>query len=42
VALLPEDETNMASTKRSWPMGRGFEQFYGFLGGETNQSSTLH
>jgi hypothetical protein len=33
----PEDETNMASTKRNWPTGRGFEQFYGFLGGETNQ-----
>lgn len=33
----PEDETNMASTKRNWPTGRGFERFYGFLGGETNQ-----
>ena len=20
-----------------WPLGRGFERFYGFLGGETNQ-----
>ena len=28
---------NMASTKRNWPVGRGFERFYGFLGGETNQ-----
>jgi arylsulfatase len=27
----------MASTKRNWPVGRGFERFYGFLGGETNQ-----
>jgi arylsulfatase A-like enzyme len=33
----PEDETNMASTKRNWPTGRGFERYYGFLGGETNQ-----
>ncbi len=33
----PEDEYNMASTKRNWPTGRGFERFYGFLGGETNQ-----
>jgi arylsulfatase len=33
----PEDEMNMASTKRNWPTGRGFERFYGFLGGETNQ-----
>ena len=32
----PEDETNMASTKRNWPTGRGFERYYGFLGGETN------
>ena len=20
-----------------WPVGRGFERYYGFLGGETNQ-----
>jgi arylsulfatase A-like enzyme len=35
--LCPADEMNMASTKRNWPVGRGFERFYGFLGGETNQ-----
>lgn len=35
--LCPEDETNMASTKRNWPTGRGFERYYGFLGGETDQ-----
>jgi arylsulfatase len=35
--LCPADEMNMASTKRNWPIGRGFERFYGFLGGETNQ-----
>ena len=35
--LTPEDEMNMASTKRDWPVGRGFERFYGFLGAETNQ-----
>ena len=34
---VAEDETNMASTKRNWPTGRGFERYYGFLGGETNQ-----
>ena len=28
---------NMASTKKDWPLGRGFERFYGFLGAETNQ-----
>jgi len=35
--LCPEDEYSMASTKRNWPVGRGFERYYGFLGGETNQ-----
>jgi arylsulfatase A-like enzyme len=35
--LCPEDEMNMASTKRNWPLGRGFERYYGFIGGETNQ-----
>ena len=28
---------NLASTRRNWPTGRGFERFYGFLGAETNQ-----
>jgi arylsulfatase len=35
--LTPEDEMNLASTRRNWPTGRGFERFYGFLGAETNQ-----
>jgi arylsulfatase len=35
--LVPEEEANMASTKRHWPLGRGFERYYGFLGGETDQ-----
>jgi arylsulfatase A-like enzyme len=35
--LCAEDEMNLASTKRQWPLGRGFERYYGFLGGETNQ-----
>jgi arylsulfatase A-like enzyme len=34
--LTPEDEMNMASSKRNWPVGRGFERYYGFLGAETN------
>jgi arylsulfatase len=33
---VPEDETNMASSKRNWPTGRGFERYYGYLGGETS------
>ena len=28
---------HLASTRRNWPTGRGFERFYGFLGAETNQ-----
>jgi arylsulfatase A-like enzyme len=35
--LCAEDEMNLAATKRDWPVGRGFERFYGFLGAETNQ-----
>ncbi len=35
--LTAEDEMNLASRKRGWPVGRGFERFYGFLGAETNQ-----
>ncbi len=34
---VAEDETNMASSKRNWPTGRGFERYYGYLGGETSQ-----
>jgi len=35
--LCPEAEMNLASTRRNWPSGRGFERWYGFLGAETNQ-----
>ncbi|HMK46570.1 MAG TPA: sulfatase-like hydrolase/transferase [Methanocella sp.] len=35
--LCPAEEMNLAAVKRNWPVGRGFERFYGFLGGETNQ-----
>jgi arylsulfatase A-like enzyme len=35
--LCAEDEMNLASIKHQWPIGRGFERFYGFLGAETNQ-----
>ncbi len=34
--LAPGDETTLASFKGRWPLGRGFERFYGFLGGESN------
>lgn len=35
--LTPETESNMAGSRRAWPLGRGFERYYGFLGGETSQ-----
>jgi arylsulfatase len=35
--LTPEDECHLAATRERWPLGRGFERFYGFFGGETNQ-----
>jgi arylsulfatase A-like enzyme len=35
--LTPGDEVDLSSWKGRWPLGRGFERFYGFLGGESNQ-----
>lgn len=34
--LTPGEECNLAAFKGRWPLGRGFERFYGWLGGETN------
>lgn len=34
--LTPGEECNQAAFKGRWPLGRGFERFYGFLGGESN------
>jgi arylsulfatase A-like enzyme len=35
--LCPLEEMNLAASKKNWPTGRGFERYYGFLGGETSQ-----
>ncbi|MEZ4715297.1 MAG: arylsulfatase [Caldilineaceae bacterium] len=35
--LSPAEESTPAGPYIRWPLGRGFERFYGFLGGETNQ-----
>ena len=35
--LTPEDETDMAASRVTWPLGRGFDRWYGFHGGETHQ-----
>ena len=35
--LTPEDECHLAAPRGRWPLGRGFERFYGFFEGETHQ-----
>ncbi len=35
--LSPSEDNSAAGPFHRWPLGRGFERFYGFLGGETNQ-----
>jgi arylsulfatase A-like enzyme len=35
--LSPDDETHMAAPRWTWPIGRGFDRWYGFHGGETHQ-----
>ena len=35
--LTPADQTSAAGPYDRWPLGRGFERYYGFLGGETHQ-----
>ena len=35
--LTPNEDMNLAANRKWWPLGRGFDRFYGFLGGETDQ-----
>jgi arylsulfatase len=35
--LTPADQASAAGPYDRWPLGRGFERFFGFLGGETHQ-----
>ncbi|MDP4197651.1 MAG: sulfatase-like hydrolase/transferase, partial [Bacteroidota bacterium] len=35
--LTPAEQMSAAGPYDRWPLGRGFERFYGFLGGDTNQ-----
>jgi arylsulfatase len=35
--LLPSEFESAAGPYDRWPLGRGFERFYGFLGGDTSQ-----
>ena len=35
--LTPDDEGHLAASRARWPLGRGFERFYGWFHGETHQ-----
>jgi arylsulfatase len=35
--LTPPTEASSAGPYRAWPLGRGFERYYGFMGGDTSQ-----
>ncbi len=35
--LTPDDERHLGASRARWPLGRGFDRFYGFFGGETHQ-----
>jgi arylsulfatase len=35
--LTPAEQISAAGPYDRWPLGRGFERFYGFLGGDTSQ-----
>ncbi|MFM7360407.1 MAG: arylsulfatase [Cyanobium sp.] len=35
--LTPVEQTSAAGPYDRWPLGRGFERYYGFLGGDTHQ-----
>ena len=35
--LTPSEQGSAAGPYDRWPLGRGFERYYGFMGGDTNQ-----
>jgi arylsulfatase len=34
---LPVDAFDIGANRKHWPLGLGYDRFYGFIGGETNQ-----
>lgn len=34
---VPEQDISSGGSRSEWPLSKGFDRFYGFLGGETNQ-----
>jgi arylsulfatase A-like enzyme len=39
---VPVNAFDMGASTKSWPLGLGYDPFYGFLGGETNQWIRIH
>lgn len=37
--LTPGDLQHLAANRTTWPLGRGFERYYGFFDGESHQFS---
>ena len=35
--LTASQDVNLAATRKWWPLGRGFDRYYGFLGGTTSR-----
>ncbi len=34
---VPVQDLSSGASRKLWPLGKGFDRFYGFIGGETNQ-----
>lgn len=34
---IAEEDMSSGATRKQWPLQKGFDRFYGFIGGETNQ-----
>lgn len=34
---VPETDLTSGATRKQWPLQKGFDRYYGFIGGETNQ-----
>jgi arylsulfatase A-like enzyme len=34
---VPEQDVASGASRKEWPLAKGFDRFYGFIGGETNQ-----
>lgn len=34
---VPEQDVASGASRKQWPLSKGFDRYYGFLGGETNQ-----